>query len=151
MERANLAYNTRIPVRLVSGQTRNGRTEVQATVARNVRDDRGRVLIAIDTPVEFTLNKTERAGVGEPARISIGFSRTRAADGTTIALGGSFVAEGESRMWTSVGLTVATFFLFPPFNFLFLTMKGGRADLPADLVAENAYVRDDYPVWVPRQ
>lgn len=84
----------------------------------------GYTVIKAETPVVIDVSCRKRHGIGKPGKVKLEGVHTQTVDGKILAVKGSAVEKGNSSRGKSIGLTVGMMFLMPPFNFLFLLIKG---------------------------
>lgn len=132
--RGILPEGTAIPVKFSKKITSDYFEDVQARVASDVLDSEGNKLLAAETPVEVSLSRVASKSVGKGGRISIIAKSTRAIDGKVIDLSGVYHVNGKDRSGIAWILTGCGCFVIPPFNFLFLLMKGEAAEIPETTV-----------------
>lgn len=107
----------------------------------------GEAVIIRGTPVVLSVNKKRAKGVGMPGYLQVGCLSTTAADGQTIVLSGDIETEGVSRQWAATGLGVGLgLTLLPVVGFLFLCLKGEKADLPVASTILGVTVTDSYDI-----
>lgn len=141
-----LRRGTSVIVRLSTTANSNRNTPIRAEVASDVTVA-GEAVILRGTPVELSVNKRKSKCVGTPGYLQIGCISTTAADGQTIALAGEIEMEGVNRQGTAIGLGVGLGLTFLPVGgFLFLCLKGQKAELPAGSTILGVTVMDNYDI-----
>lgn len=85
----------------------------------------GRTVISAGAPVrgEVVLSET-KGSIGKPAKVHVAVRTVDAVDGTSIALSGTKVAEGQDKQTSSLVITILCCVLG-------LLQKGGDAEIPA--------------------
>ncbi len=97
--------------------------KITGYIANDVVVD-GYTVIKAETPVVIDVDCRKRHGIGKPGKVKLEGVHTQTVDGKILAVKGSAVEKGNSSRGKSIGLTVGMMFLMPPFNFLFLLIKG---------------------------
>lgn len=125
--RGILPHGAAVPVKFSKKLSSDDSQDVQAIVASDVVDSEGNKLIASGAPVEVSIAKTPSKSVGKAGSLAIAVKSTKAVDGQTIDLSGNQLVNGKNRSGAAWTLTGVGCFVIPPFNFLFLLMKGRPA------------------------
>jgi hypothetical protein len=103
----------------------------QFIVAYDVVDSAGYLRIASGTSVQAMVDVHPRGRIGRQGTIGVDFTMTSTIEGFVVPLDGYYKWSGESREGLTIGLTVGMLFIYPPFNFLHLLMRGGDVVLPS--------------------
>lgn len=135
--RGILPHGAEVPVKFSKRLSSDNNEEVGAIVASDVLDSEGNKLIVSGTPVDVSIAKTSAKSVGKGGNLAIAMRSTKAVDGQTIDLSGNQLVNGKNRSGAAWTLTGVGCFVIPPFNFLFLLMKGKPA-----VISDTTILRD---------
>jgi len=121
--------NARTPIIIRSNSPINSNNiasgdSVIFSVAQDVKDSSGNIIIKNGTPVNATIDFQKAGNIGKSGKITITDFHTTAVDGTYVPLSSSVSVAPEDKMVLSVVLSVC---ICP----LFLLMDGEQAQLPA--------------------
>lgn len=140
--KSTLAANTPIVINLadtVSTENVTLGTTVQFTVANDVKDASGNVLVRTGAPVSAVVSSaTSKARIGKSGEVTVENFSATAVDGTIIPLSGSVSEKAQAKKKLSITLSI---FVCP----LFLLMKGQDAIIPAG-TQQTVYTTSDISI-----
>lgn len=140
--KSTLAANTPIVINLadtVSTENVTLGTTVQFTVANDVKDASGNILVRTGAPVSAVVSSaTSKARIGKSGEVTVENFSATAVDGTIIPLSGSISEKAQPKKKLSITLSV----LVCP---LFLLMRGKDAIIPAG-TQQTVYTTSDVSI-----
>jgi len=146
LESFNLKSGTLIPIKILGRINSNDKMSNKAIVNQDIIDKNGNVLITYGTVVGMDITLKASESIGKPGTINIEFTSTIAEDGQKIKLTGNKFLEGTDRSTLSWVLTGVGCFVIPPFNFLFLLIKGKPGILPDNTTVYDVRVASSYNI-----
>lgn len=95
-------------------------------------DRNGALIVAKGTPMVYATHCEERGAIGKPGKLKAIFGAVETMSGQTLFFHGAFESVGKSARDLSIGLTVGSSFIIPPFSLFFLCWTGTDAKIEKD-------------------
>lgn len=148
LELFNLKSGTLIPIKILGQISSDKKMPSKAIVSQDIIDKNGNVLISYGALVGMNIIANRSKAVGKPGTINIEFTLTTAVDGQKIKLTGNKFLEGEDKATLSKVLTGVGCLIIPPFNFLFLLIKGEPVVIPDNMIVYDVSVASSYNIML---
>jgi hypothetical protein len=143
----NLANGTMINVNIINEISSQQDGIVSIQVANDVVDNKGMVVIRSGSPVQCTIDRTKRKGVGKPGKVAVSITSVKAIDGQEIRLSGSYSKTGKNKKAMVLGVGLGVGLLTPLWPMLaFLAKKGDAAIIPGNTFVPNVIIMGNYIV-----
>jgi len=137
-------YNTSsslISAKVISAISSENNDEAVIAINNDVYDNNGKLLIKAGTPIQCTIEKKKRKGVGKEGSVAITFNSVKSVNGEDILLSGNFKKEGENLQSKALGVGLGVgLMLFTPM-LAYIAKKGEAAIIPADTVISNISIK----------
>ena len=144
---ARLTKGTEVIIKTSGVITSNSIGNITALVDQDVYSNDGSILIKSGTPVVINASIEKNGATGKPGKITLSGATTTAVDGKSIVLNCGLEEKGQGKGGLAWGLGIGTG-VFTLIGFLFLLIKGSKAEIPAGTIIPNTFVSADYDIMV---
>lgn len=143
----NLTNGTLVDITIIDEVSSENDNNVTVQVTHDVIDAKGNIIIKAGTPVQCSIERKKKSGVGKPGEITLSMLSVKSIDGQNIKLNGKFSKEGKNKKGVALGVGLGVgigTFLLP--MLAFIAKKGDAAVISQNTIVSNIPVLGNYEV-----